>query len=72
MISGITIREYDEFRISHNLDLLVPNLTRSRRDLKKRLLKLTNKKEELSDFGIFCMEKKRNCPTLTLREKYSV
>ena len=39
-------REYDwrihEFRISRNIDLLVPNLTRSRRDLEKRLLKLTD------------------------------
>ena len=42
VISEITIGEYDEFRISRILDLLVPNLTRSRRDLKKRLLKLTN------------------------------
>ena len=41
VISEITIGEYDEFRISCNPDLLVPNLTRSRRDLKKRLQKLT-------------------------------
>ena len=41
MISEITIGEYDEFRTFRNLDLLVPNLTRSRRDLKKRLVKLT-------------------------------
>ena len=38
VISEIMIREYDEFLIYRNLDLLVPNLTRSRRDLKKRLL----------------------------------
>ena len=35
MISEITIGECDEFRISRNLDLLVPNLTRPSRDLKK-------------------------------------
>ena len=35
------IGEYDEFRVSRNLDLLVPNLAWSRHDLKKRLLKLT-------------------------------
>ena len=54
MISEITIGEYDEFLISRNkLDLLVPNLTRSRRDLKTRLLKkLTNIKASLSLFKL--------------------